>query len=338
MESAANATVDQQDEYLGDQPTPGPTPESQAEPWRTDPQITYPERFTDLLPPEDYPAAPVFPPHSRLGCTPSSHHKQGAIRSLSREFPSCLLPDLSDDLGVTTRDQYVLGVRSLALWEIPLRPVRYPEHDGPRARKKKYWCPPGCYAAVLASRYDVLPFTHAIALTAPPGCFEDWFVPWAEESFEGWWAVTKALSFPDQAIWLGAKADRPTARIPGSGEDPHVHLVVGNVPLADIMAAVERWPLGRPSIELTPLYHVWGKLHYMLTQSPVDTESDELGMARRKYAHHRNLDALILPLIKSPTLEPYALFMKHRLAVYRSKRRSSAWGRRMARRRWQRAA
>ncbi len=258
--------------------------------------------------------------HSRIGLTPKPQHLEGGIKALMREMPSLLLPDLGDDLGITVRDQYVLGVRTLPCWQEPLPQPRYPDGDGPRARRKQYWCPPGCYAGVLASRYHLLPFTHVLAFEAPAGVFEDWWDQWLD-CLVDWWVLTASLPFPEQAIWLGAMADRPGVRIPGSGEDPHVHLLVGNVPETAILAAAARWPQAPPGVKpwltVTPLDHVWGKLHYTLTQSPVK-KTASFYMTRRKLAHFKNQDALILPLIESPTLEAYTQFQRHRLALHRS--------------------
>src|SRR6266851_1842780 len=198
--------------------------------------------------------APVT--HSRIGLTPKPQHLEGGIKALMREMPSLLLPDLGNDLGITVRDQYVLGVRTLPCWQEPLPQPRYPEGDGPRARRKQYWCPAGCYAAVLASRYHLLPFTHVLAFEAPAGVFEDWWDQWLD-CLVDWWVLTASLPFPEPAIWLGAMADRPGVRIPGSGEDPHVHLLVGNVPETAILAAAARWPQAPPGVKpwltVTPL-------------------------------------------------------------------------------------
>jgi hypothetical protein len=52
-----------------------------------------------------------------------------------------------------------------------------------RARKAQYGCPPGCYAAILASQYRTLPWRWSVTLTAPPGELLGW---WREWIGSGW--------------------------------------------------------------------------------------------------------------------------------------------------------
>jgi hypothetical protein len=178
----------------------------------------------------------------------------------------------------------------------------------------------------LASQYHTLPFTHMISMTAPAGLFEDWWNAWIGIGLVDWWTLTADRPFTEQAIWLGAVADRPGIVVPGSGENPHIHLLVGNVLEAKILSAVAHWPLpGSPWTEITPLDHVWRIVHYVLTQSPVRKDTTHY-MARRKLAHHRNQDTLILPLIESPTLDAYASLMRHRQARYRPEQKGRDWG------------
>ena len=92
----------------------------------------------------------------------------------------------------------------LPVWRLRQYPVKYGKRQGPRARKRRYWCPPGCYPAYLASRYDDLPWSHFISLSEAPGKFWSSWEAW--RGIEAWEDLTDRLEY--QAFWILVQARR----------------------------------------------------------------------------------------------------------------------------------
>jgi hypothetical protein len=191
------------------------------------------ERFTPM-PEADYPAVPVFPSHRDSSWSVPPHKPRGDSR-----HPELDTLPWPDTYGVTEDDQI-----SREILEILQIPVLIPETSGKgtiQHRRSRYRCHL-CYPSYLAARWHRLPWTFTVSLSAPAGCFEDW---WNQAHVYGGLSrlvapspsVAEMLAAP---FWVGAFATQPRHAWKRVGRDrrltfdprggePHAHLVLGNV-------------------------------------------------------------------------------------------------------------
>jgi hypothetical protein len=297
----------------------------------------------------DYPVAPVFPPHAGCSCGVSSHRGQGD----SRHPEPDTLP-WPDTYGITWDDQIGIEIRNAIQIPVPT-----PETSGDGdivVRRVKYRCY-RCYPSYLASRWRRFPWTFTVSLSAPVGCFEDW---WDQADVSGRLdrLVPRAHSVVEmlaEPFWVGVFAtqprhawkrvgrDRNLAFDPRGGE-PHAHLVVGNVSREQLDTVLAQWPgvTIHPRYQvIKPITHAWGALHYALSQTRIDRqkvgESYARYINRVKSDHARGQDALLNAPFESDTLDVQDAIMRIRRSFKKTRPRmpeATAWGKRMASKRW----
>jgi hypothetical protein len=203
-----------------------------------------------------------------------------------------------------------------------------------RVRQRKFRCL-RCYPSYLASRYHRLPWQWSITLSAPAGCFEDWWEAWT--GIETWsqCSITSVADLVAEPLLLYVFAKQP-----GTGE-PHVHVLVGNVSRDLLDQELARGP-GEPRHQkITPVTHAWGLIHYVLAQTRIarrrSGESYARYVNRVKTDHQRGHDALITTPFDSGNLDALHDLMRARDRVQKIRRstpEASAWGREMAAARW----
>jgi hypothetical protein len=288
--------------------------------------------------PDDAPA-PTWP-HRGTSCGNTPHH--------SRRYSSLPEPDTlpwPDTYGVTWEDQIGVEIRDLGEQIVP-RPLTSGDGDIGK-RRVSYRCFE-CYPAYLASRYHRLPWSFTVSLSAPAGCFQDW---WASARIlSGFLPPAPARSVAEilgQPFWIGVFAtqprfawkrvgrDRRLAFDPQGGE-PHAHLVVGNVSRESLDQVLARWPEQGRFCVVKPVTHAWSALHYCLSQTRIarqwNGESYARYVNRVKTDHMKKRDALLDSPFDSE-LALHEAIMKLRQTVKRARPKtpeSIALGRRLA--------
>lgn len=291
---------------------------------------------------EDYPpAAPSGPPYRGPSWDSSPYRSKGDSRVL--EPDTTPWPDTS---GVTWSDQIGMEVRELGDQVIP-RPLTSGDGDIGE-RRSRYRCYE-CYPGYLASRWRRFPWSFTVSLSAPTGCFEDW---WAQArilyGFLPAGPVRSVAEILDAPFWIGVFATQPQnawVRVGGrrvfdpQGGEPHVHLVVGNVSRESLDQILTAWPAQGRFCVVKPVTHAWGSLHYCLSQNRIDRvagESNARYWNRVKTDHMRKRDALLNAPFDS-NLELRETIMKLRQTMKRARPKTAesvALARRLAGEHW----
>jgi hypothetical protein len=252
------------------------------------------ECFTQPMPEADYPAAPVFPSHRDGSWSVPSHRSKGDSRGSEPDT----LP-WPDTYGITWEDQIGVELRELGEQVVP-RPLTAGDGDIGK-RRAKYRCVE-CYPSYLASKYRRFPWSFTVSLSAPAGCFEDW---WERAGILSGLARlvprgTSVLDMIDAPFWLGVFAWQPSTAtapqlLPVQGE-LHAHLVVGNVSRVLLDSVLARWPEQGRFCVVKPITNAWGAVHYCLSQTRIARqrtgESYARYMNRVKSDHMKGQDAL----------------------------------------------
>ena len=293
----------------------------------------------------DYPAAPVFPPHGGCSCGVLSHRGQGDSR-----HPEPDTVPWPDTYGVTEGDQI-----NREILEIVRVPVPIPETSGRgtiQHSRSRFRCHL-CYPSYLAARWHRLPWTFTVSLSAPAGCFEDWWnqadiygalsrlVPpsrsVAEMLAEPFWV--RAFATQPRHAWKRVGRDRRLAFDPQGGE-PHAHLVVGNMNRVQVDLILARWPERGKYGVVKPVTNAFGAIHYALSQSRIARmtgESKARYLNRVKTDHMRGHDALLDAPQFSLTLDVQETVMAVRKTIRTLRPRTpeaTALGERLAAVRW----
>ena len=282
----------------------------------TDPYLG-PERFTWPMDDADYPAAPDFPPYRSGSCSTPPYP--------SRSYSSLPEPDTCpwpDTYGVTWDDQIGIELDELSRIRVPV-----PETSGDGSivfRRIKYRCY-RCYPSYLASRWYRLPWTFTVSLSAPAGCFEDW---WGEAGIlHGLMRLaprgTSVVEILDAPFWIGVFAWQPSTAtsprlLPVQGEI-HAHLVVGNVNRELLDQILARWPKQGRFCVVKPVTHAWSAVHYCLSQTRIARQKTGESYARYinrvKTDHQRGHDALADVPFGFETLDLQEIIMRLRRAT-----------------------
>jgi hypothetical protein len=126
--------------------------------------------------------------------------------------------------------------------------------QGPRSSRRRFWCPPECWAAHEAERLHHLDWHTVVVLKAP-----DWV------TFGRWWGRTAILTRMDRLrrapYYIGSLAIQPTKGV------IHCHLVIGGGHRERVLEILERWP--ESWREIKACYAPFGAIHYALAQSVV---------------------------------------------------------------------
>ena len=209
------------------------------------------------------------------------------------------------------------------MWKLRRNPIRYPKARRIRRLRFKYGCPPGCYAARLASRLDDLPFTYAIALTAPPGRFLEAWNDWCGILTE--WASGPRPEY--RGFYLVSLAQHP-------GGNLHAHILVGNVTRDQVDQAISMWPYVLPEKAVKKVWHRWGALHYLFAQEDRPAvHSEDLSSYCANVIHRSQSDNLdLLAWLTATQISKTA----SRRGISPSARKRSAKARTAALARWSR--
>jgi len=114
-------------------------------------------------------------------------------------------------------------------------------------------------------------------LTAPDEeAFFEMFDPWWSGAIEAWCSdlpVLKPEVWPFYVATLAKHDDRESGK-PGH---VHAHLIVGNLPLAEVAHTVESWPF---FFQIENTYQPWGWLHYISSQQDPREHWEKPGLIR----------------------------------------------------------
>ena len=270
----------------------------------------------------DYPpeASEMPGPYRVSSCARSPYRSEGD----SRVWSPYTTP-WPDSYGVTLDDQ--IGVELGEIGGQILERSLIAGDGDIGVRRSRYRCYE-CYAGYLASRYRRLPWTFTVSLSAPEGCFEDW---WAQaQILSGFVPAGPAQSVSDllsAPFWIGVFAWQPSTAtvpefLPVQGEI-HVHLVVGNVNRVQLDSILARWPEQGRFVKVKAVYHAWGALHYCLSQTRIARrekgESEASYWNRVKSDHMYKRDALATAPFGLDTLDLWEIIIMLRQTVKRSR-------------------
>lgn len=314
--------------------------------------------------PADYPARPrvaspqylQYPPGSIAssggGSGSPRRSRQRRKRYVSETGAILSAPDSPSAQWISLAEQDPI-LEASPMFLGPRHPTRYPKRFSIRRRRAQCCCPPSCEPARLASLYDDLPFTYTITLDTVPGGFLEAWNAWDGPSV---WTASVPVEYPP--VWLGSVA-REISGLPRSVvhryRDPqgvevemlspitvghvHCHLVVGNVPYADLMRGLATWP-GRFHVERirNAKGGKWGAIHYALAQDTPLQHRSKMGNGQqpedRQYEYGDSYCHNVLQHVQSANLEWFAYLTRRqilRTASRRASSKSATWRRERAR-------
>jgi hypothetical protein len=131
---------------------------------------------------------------------------------------------------------------------------------------------------------------------------------------------------------------------PQQNEEPHAHILIGNIPWSDLRREVDRWPSARSASgrDIRKVCHAnggrWGALHYLFAQT-----KDRKAHAADVFSH---CHVLLYPPIESDNLEAWLRLTRRRIQATAARRGArgqkpswrSARARKAALARWSRRA